>query len=254
MSGCVAALYRYPVKGFSPELLETVLLTPGAGFPNDRVYAVEDGPSGFDADAPAHIPKMRFTVLAKIPDVARIRTRYNEANAGLRAEAPGRPPFESSLRDEAGRNAFATWLAEALDQQFTGPLRVIGAPGGHRFFDHPQGAVSLINLESVRDLEAQLGRAIDPLRFRANIYIEGWPAWSELETVDRVVEIGSVRARAFKPIQRCLATHVDPRTGVRDIEMVEELRSRYGHVLCGVYLQIEAGGEAGVGYPVRLAP
>lgn len=252
MSGRLAGLYRYPVKGFTPEPLETASLAPGAGVPNDRIYAVEDGPSGFDPEAPAHIPKMRFTVLAKIPEVARIHTRYEETSGVLHAEAPEQTRFEASLREEAGRDAFAAWLTEVLTGHTHGPLRVIVAPGAHRFFDHPQGMVSAINLKSLRDLEAKLGRPVDPLRFRANLYIEGLPAWSELEAVGRSVEIGGARARVFKPIQRCVATHVDPGTGLRDIEMLEELRAQYGHVLCGVYLHVELAGELRVGDPVRL--
>ena len=42
--GRVAALYRYPVKGMSPEPLENVGLTAGEFFPADRKYAIENGP------------------------------------------------------------------------------------------------------------------------------------------------------------------------------------------------------------------
>ena len=44
----IAALYRYPVKGLSPEPLERVSLQAGGTFPGDRAFAIENGPSGFD--------------------------------------------------------------------------------------------------------------------------------------------------------------------------------------------------------------
>ena len=81
MSGHAAAIFRHPIKGFTPEALSTVQLAPGEGFPFDRLYAVENGPSGFDAAQPAFVPKQKFTVLAHIPKVAAARTRYDETTA-----------------------------------------------------------------------------------------------------------------------------------------------------------------------------
>lgn len=253
MSGVVEMLTRHPVKGFTPEQLQRVTLAPGAGFPWDRAFAVEDGPSGFDPDAPGHISKQKFTVLAKIPAVARVRTRFDDATQVFHAEAPCAEPITANLNTAGGRDAFAAWLTEALRDDLRGPLRVLPAPGEHRFFDHPQGLVSLINLESVRDIEARIGRPVDPLRFRANVYVSGWPAWSELEAENRTIVLGDTRLLVFKSITRCAATQVDPDTGVRDIEMVETLHREYGHVLCGLYLHVERGGELKVGDAAEFA-
>ena len=90
MTGHIAALYRHPVKGFTPERLSHAELTAGGPFPCDRLYAVENGPSGFDPCAPGFIPKQKFTVLAAIPEVAKARTAYDEASATLTA-TPIRP-------------------------------------------------------------------------------------------------------------------------------------------------------------------
>jgi len=253
VSGVVEMLTRHPVKGFTPEQVQSVTLAPGSGFPWDRSFAVEDGPSGFDPNAPGHVSKQKFTVLAKIPAVARVRTRFDDASQTFHAEAPDAAPIAARLDTNEGRDAFAAWLTDVLRDDIRGPLRVLPAPGGHRFFDHPQGLVSLINLASVRDIERRIGRHVDPLRFRANIYVSGWPAWSELETENRTLTSGDTRMRVFKPITRCAATHVDPDTGARDIEMVETLHREYGHLLCGLYLHVEQGGELKVGDAAAFA-
>ncbi len=253
MSGRIAALYRYPLKGFTPEPLSEIALRVGAGVAHDRAYAVEDGPSGFEPEAPAHVTKMRFTVLAKIPEVAQVRTRYDETTGTLHAEAPNAAPVAACLSEESGRAAFASWLTEVLGEKASGPLRVLAAPGAHRFYDHPQGDVSIINLESVRDLERRLNRQIDPLRFRANLYLDGWPAWSELDRENEIVQLGRARASVLKSIQRCVATHVDPTNGVRDLDMLTALRSEYGHLLCGLYLNIVEPGAIRVGDEIRFA-
>lgn len=252
MQAQVAALYRHPVKGFTPERLGQARLVAGACFPCDRLYAVEDGPSGFDPDAPAHISKMKFTVLAKIPRVAKARTAYDEATGVLAASAEGLPDFAGDLRGEAGRRGFEAWLADLLGDEVRGPLRVVEGPGAYRFMDSRSGYVSIVNLASVRDLADKLGRPVDPLRFRANLYVEGWPTWAENDWTGRTMAVGEARAEVLKPIVRCAATHVDPVAAERDIEVVKALFDHYGHMFCGIYLNVEEGGTVREGDGVAM--
>jgi hypothetical protein len=242
--GSVQALYRHPVKGFTPERLERTHLSTGEGIAWDRAFAIEDGPSGFDPAAPAFVSKMRFTVLAKMPMLARLQTRFDDATGQFSVESEA-GAFSACLFDAAGRHAFAAWLQDVLGAEAAGALRVLPAPGAHRFFDHPQGDVSLINLASVRDLAQRLGRPIDPLRFRANIYVEGWPPWAEDEA--KAVALGAASADVFKPIVRCAATHVDLERGVRDIDLVGELHRLFGRTTCGVYLHVTDGAVVSQG-------
>jgi uncharacterized protein YcbX len=247
MTGHLAALFRHPIKGFTPEQLRQADLTAGGPFPCDRIYAVENGPSGFDPAVPAFIPKQKFTVLARMPQVARARTAYDEATGVLRASAPGLEDFTGALTTPEGRAAFAAWLAVLLGEEAQGPLKVLEAGPGHRFMDHPLGAVSIINLASLRDLEARIGRPLDPLRFRANLYVEGWPAWAENGWAGRELMLGFARAKVFKAIVRCAATHVDPVTAERDMDVIKALFDNYGHMDCGVYVHVTDGGRVTVG-------
>ena len=252
MTGVITALYRYPIKGFTPEPVEAAALTPGGAFPCDRLFAVENGPSGFNPDAPAFIPKQRFAVLARSAAVATVTTRYEEAADVLMAQAPGRPAFRESLSHETGRDAFARWLTPVLGDDVTGPLRMIDGRG-HRFLDHPGGHVSILNLASVRDIEARLGVAVDPLRFRANLHVDGWAPWVENGWTSAMMKLGAnAEASVFKPITRCAATQVDPATAIRDIDMTTELHRLYGHVLCGIYVQVSAGGVIAPGDAASL--
>jgi Uncharacterized Fe-S protein len=246
MTGHIAALYRHPIKGFTPEQLQSAQLTAGAAFPCDRLFAIENGPSGFDPAAPAYLPKQKFTVLMSIAEVAKARTRYDEATGVLTASAEGRPDFAGSLHESAGQEAFAAWLTPLLGEEVRGELKVVQSPGYH-FTDHPLGHVSIVNLASIRDLEARTGREIDPLRFRGNIYVEGWPAWAENEWTERELMVGFARAKVFKPIVRCAATHVNPTTAERDMDVVKALFDNYGHMNLGIYVHVTQSGPIAVG-------
>ena len=251
MIGKLESMWRYPVKGFTAETLDRATLAAGDFFPCDRLFAIEDGPSGFDPAAPAWIAKQRFTVLAKIAAVARARTAYDEASGVLVARADGQSDFCGALDDERGRDGFAAWLTTLLRDDAAGTLKVVQAPG-HRFTDHPSGFVSILNLASVRDFEGKVGRRLDPLRFRANLHVEGWPPWVETQAVGRRVRIGGALARVTSQIVRCAATHVDPTSAQRDFDLVPALFEAYGHRHCGVYVALETGAAVAVGDPIEL--
>lgn len=244
MEALITGMFRYPVKGFSAESLSQADLVPGRAIAQDRRWVVENGPSGFDPEAPKYVPKMKFAVLAAHPVVAAARTRV--VGTALSASAPGRPDFHGDLGADAGRAGFAGWVRDLLGEDAREGVRVLQAPD-YQFLDHPAGHVSIVNLASVRDLEARIGRPVDPLRFRANLYVEGWPPWVENGWKGRNLLVGFARATVFAPIVRCAATEVDPQTAERDLPLVEHLFEQYGHRDCGIYVQVTHGGTVRVG-------
>ena len=247
LRGQIVALWRHPLKGFTPEPLTQVALRPGEGLPFDRCWAVEHGSSGFDPAAPAHISKFRFVALAPMPAAARVRTRLDEATGRLHASADGAAETSADLTDPADAARFAAWLTEVLGAAVEAPLKVTQAPG-HRFFDHPQGLVSLTSLASVTALAAAVGAPLDPRRLRGNIEITGWPAFAETDLrPGQRIRLGSAMAEVFKPIQRCVATHVNPDTAEVDLDLVPALQRLTGHANCGVYLHILEAGDVRVG-------
>jgi len=134
-----------------------------------------------------------------------------------------------------------------MPAELRGPPKVLAAPTGYRFTDSRSGFVSIINLASVAALETLLGVAVHPLRFRANVYVTGWPAWHEFDLLDREIAIGDARLKVTKRIARCAATNVDPDTGIRDLAIPDTLMRTYDHMDCGIYAQVIAGGEIAPG-------
>jgi uncharacterized protein YcbX len=129
------------------------------------------------------------------------------------------------------------------------------APEEFRFTDSRRGFVSIINLASVAALEAAVGLPVNPLRFRANLYVQGWPAWAEFDLVGKEIAIGAnVRLQGSKRIQRCAATDVDPDTGIRDLTIPRTLMNAFGHVDCGIYAEVLAGGLIATGDSIEPAP
>jgi hypothetical protein len=96
-------------------------------------------------------------------------------------------------------------------------------------------------------VEAIVGLPVHPLRFRANLYVSGWPPWHECELLGQTLAIGDARLKVVKRITRCAAINVDPETAVRDLDIPPTLMRRLGHNECGIYAEVTAGGTIGVG-------
>lgn len=243
----IAGLYHYPVKGLSPQETAAVDLKADGYFPCDRLFALENGPSGFDPAAPAHQPKVKFLMLMKNGALAGLSTRYDEALGVLTIEQGGREVVRADLRTPEGRAEVEVFLADYLGDEIRGRVRLLEAPAGFRFTDSKTGFVSLINLASVAAIEAAQGAKVDPMRFRGNLYVEGAEAWAEADWPGRRLQVGDAILTVLKMTDRCAATEVEPGTGRRDMDIVQTIRKAFGHIDCGVYARVEKGGRVSCG-------
>ncbi len=243
----IASLYRYPVKGLSPQPLSFTDLETGGYFPGDRLFAFENGPSGFDPERPEHQPKIKFLMLMRHARLAALATRYDDASRILSIRRDGREVARGDLADPRQRAELEAFFTDYLGEEIRGPVRLLAAPEGFRFTDSKSGFVSLVNLASVAAIGAAAGLRLDPLRFRANIYLEGLDAWGETELVGKTIQLGGARLEILKMTDRCAATGVAPGVGLRDIDVVETIRKGFGHIDCGVYARVTQGGRIAVG-------
>jgi len=247
----IASIYRYPVKGLSPDPLPRVALRIGETLPADRRYAIENGPSGFEPGAPAWMPKSHFLMLMRDEWLAALQTRFDDASHVLTIRHNGAIAAQGDLETPEGRAAIERFFASRYASQIKGPPKVLTSPG-HSFSDVARKVVSIINLASVRAIESMVGHPVHPLRFRANLYVEGWPAWHEFDLLDRTIASGDARLKVVKRIVRCAAVNVDPHTAERDLAIPQALQRRLGHGDCGIYAEVTTGGSIAVGDTIMV--
>jgi uncharacterized protein YcbX len=247
----LSALYRYPVKGLTPELLQRVEVAPGETLPFDRAYAIENGPGRFDPDAPRHLPKISFLMLMRDERLATLRSTFDDTTHTLTIARGGKPVVSGQLATALGRQLVEQFLAAYMKAELRGAPKIVSAPG-HSFSDVSAKCVHIVNLASVRELERTVGRPVDPLRFRANVYIEGVAPWAELDWLGKEIGIGPARLAVFARTGRCEATNVDPATGARDMAIPAALQRIWGHTDFGIYAKVIAGGVLATGAHVSM--
>jgi uncharacterized protein YcbX len=201
----VVAVYDYPVKGAAGRLHRRLHVDPAIGVVNDRRCAFKRR-----ADIPNEwAPKGAFFV--------------GMNTALMVAQVP------VFVTDRDGNEQLdPQWLDVVAKRLGVDGLDVLDTQGAFSLADRPRRYVSIINLASVRRLGEFLGTAIDPARFRMNVWIDGLEPFAELDWVEghpgtRDIQVGSVRLRVDEACVRCKAIEANPHTGEYDLELQKAL-------------------------------
>jgi uncharacterized protein len=244
-------LYRYPVKGLTAEALEQAEVREGGAIPWDRAFALAHGDAGFDPANPAWLPKWNFLCQMKHAKAAMLFSVFDPGSKMLRIRAPDGSGIEANAMTDAGRREIGSFLTNYLGEEARGQPSFHHVPG-HVFGDQKKPVVSLNNLASLKDFESKVGAKRHRRRFRANVWFSGAPAWAEREWIGREIQLGGAVLRVVKATTRCPATEVNPETGERDADTLNELRSLYGHVELGVHAEVINSGRFSIGDAMEL--
>jgi uncharacterized protein YcbX len=257
----VVALYRYPLKGFTPEECDTLTVLGEGRIAGDRVLGIRFA----DTEAPDHAWSRKHGMLALIntPGLARLRVTFDSKASRLRVSLGASLLVDGNLNPEGRRRisvALTDYVLKLDENPLTShperlPLRVIGNGHTPRYHDDESGRVTLHGRESLRALENALGQDVSELRFRSNIAVEGFTAWEEQSWVGRKIRVGAVEFDVAKPKTRCLATHANPTSGDRDLPILTTLTQKLGQeypTFAVAMVPSRGGGEIRVGDEVLI--
>src|SRR5258708_14829969 len=248
----VAACERSPATGVPRAPPRGVALGVGHMIAAARRYAIENGRSGSDAAGPVWMPKSCFLMLMRDERLAGLQTHFQDNTHLLTIRENGKVVARGDLETAEGRACIEAFFAANFALELKGQPKIISG-GGHSFSDVARKVVSIINLGSVAAIENMIGLPVHPLRFRANLYVSGWPAWHEFELLDQTLAIGEARLKVVKRIVRCAAINVDPATAERDLNIPPALMRQLGHNECGVYAEVVADGTIAAGDVVTIS-
>ena len=265
----LAAIHLYPVKSTRRVAVAEARVEP-RGLAGDRRFMLVD-------------PAGEFVTARKHPRLLLVQAGVEEGGLSLRA--PGRPELRVPAAagsgellevriwgDRCAAEAVAAeadaWFREFLGREVRlvrlpehrrRPARGPGAREGDEVSFADSLPALLVNLASVRELEARVGEPLGPERFRPNLVVEGAPPFAEDRW--REIRIGGaagVRFEVARPCPRCGLVTADPETG-RIHPRGEPLRTLAsfrrgpsGEVFFGQNLIPRSVGTLRVGDPVEV--
>lgn len=243
----IKQLYRYPLKGLSPEALSSVPVEVGKAIKSDRCLAFAHQATPFDPVAPQHHPKIDFLMLMKNEKLSALQTTFDETTRTLQIQQQGKIVAQGQVDTAVGRQQLEAFMATYLQGEIPAPPKLVYAQDvDYTFSDVAARVISCINLATLRELSQVFGKALHPLRFRANLYFDECDAFAELNWVGKTLQLGTATVQVLKAIERCAATNVNPETAQRDLQIPQTLMQTFGHRHCGIYVQVVEAGEIAV--------
>lgn len=120
------------------------------------------------------------------------------------------------------------------------------------FFD--LDPVSVLFDTWLRDGERLVGRGLEPLRYRPNLFVRATPDFcaAENDLVDRVLAVGDVRLRVSQPIHRCVTTTYDLLTGESDPRILSVIANERANTM-GIYAHVVRRGTLRAGDTIAFA-
>lgn len=247
MTGTVAEIWRHPIKSHGAEALDSATLTEGKTLPGDRLWAVlhdaaKPNPEGWS-------PCQNFSRVAKAPGLAAIRANLHADGATVTLSHPTQPDL--TFAPDRETEAFLAWVTPLVPANRAQPVTLL-RNDDRGFTDSPDPTVSLCNLASNRAVGQKLDQELSPLRWRGNFWLDGLDLWEEFEWVGRRVALGTAELEVIEPIERCMATMANPKTGTRDADTLKALETGWGHRNFGVYAVVTKSGEVPLGAELRV--
>lgn len=247
--GTVESLWRYPVKSMSGEAM-TEMFMGFSGIYGDRCYAFKNSSArkGFPyLSATAKAQMLRFRPQFRYPERAAKPPNLIEAMD----IAPGVNPANAEPEDLSLDVVTPFGSRHAVDDPALAEMLCEGLRGeNHLTLLRSDRAltdcrpVSLISLQTVRQIEAEAGFFIDKRRFRANVYLDllSGKGFGEDEFVGRRLRIGSrAEVMILERDPRCKMISLDPETGEHNPEVLR--RVARAHAACaGVYAAVLVEG------------
>lgn len=243
MTGTVAALWRHPIKSHGRQALDAITLIAGQTMPYDRRWAVTSGASRYQGGwDECHA----FMIGTRNPALAAMTATLDEESQTVHLQHPALPDISIQPDDPQSAAAFITWVTPLTPPGRAAPHAIVTA-GQRGMTDTKYPSVSIMNTASHAAVADQLGKPLEPERWRGNIWLDGLPPWAEWDWIGRDIRIGAVTLRIQERIARCAHTAASPETGLRDADTLGALRDGWTHTDFGVYAAVMTGGRIALG-------
>ena len=254
----VGSLWRYPVKSMAGEEVAEAFLG-FSGVYGDRCYAFRDAAArkGFPY-LNANVQQRMLLYRPRFRDPSRAAFPPNLAEA--REIAPGVTPANAEPGDmdldvvtpDGGVvSVDDPQLLEMLGEGLRGEHQLRLVRSDRALTDCRP--VSLISLQTIRQVGAESGVNVDGRRFRANVYLDlgGGDGFGEDGWVGRRLRIGpSAVVAVVERDPRCKMVSLDPDTGGHDPQVLRAV-ARTHEAYAGVYCCVLAEGTVAKGDPVE---
>jgi uncharacterized protein YcbX len=254
----VESLWRYPVKSMAGEELAEAFVG-FSGVYGDRCYAFRDSAArvGFPyLNANVQQSMLLYRPRFRHPERAAAPPNLAEATAIAAGVTPANPELGDMALDVVTPQGEVVSvddpkLIEMLREGLRGEHHLTLVRSDRALTDCRP--VSLLSLQTGRQIEEEVSVAVDKRRFRANIYLDlaAGGGFGEDSWVGRKLRVGPrALVAVLERDTRCKMISLDPDTGRHDPKVLRKVAQAHG-ACAGVYCAVLIEGVVSKGDPVE---
>lgn len=248
---CLTDIWRHPIKGLGRERLEYARLYTEKTLPWDRHWAIAHKDAKIDYDNPIWARCLNFARAARGHKLMAASCKLDDTSGNVTLTHPELPTICVNPDNPNDADVLVNWVSKISDPKRSMPAAVYKAPD-RGMTDSSTASLSLHTKASLDALSQAVGAPLDQRRFRGNLWLDGAKAWDEFNWLGKSARIGDVEFQITKRIERCVATTINPDTGISDQETLAALKSNWGHQDFGVQAVVTKPGRIQLGNEFEL--
>ena len=239
-NGNLKKIYYCPIKSLSFNELSLAKIDKNIGIINDRCFAFTRGLNLIQSNEHKNFPKTRnlnnFLTLRNTPSLKKFNFIFDYKEKLKKLYKDNKLILNTNMLNKNDIKNIENFITNT-DSKIKKPVFLIHNNKIPFFDTAPNISISMINLNTIKDLEKILNKDIHFERFRANLYIENLKPWEEFNFIDKKLLIGNIKFEVSGKIPRCKITNINPQNYDLDMNIPRELLNNFGHSDFGVYLK-----------------
>jgi len=257
MNGIISSIHFSPIKSLSFTNIESCEIKKNLGILNDRKFAfsrIVDAEKALLIEKNPNERKLNnFLSLKNSPVLNKYNFTYKDNKLAL---ILGGEEQISIIADDLDQRSKLINKLIDLESSLMKPMFLL-QNNEFPFYDTSNSnkvfnSISLINLNSIEDLEKRINQKVEFQRFRGNFYVDGIDAWEEQNWIGKNIKINDVLFKVERNIPRCAAINLKPKTDNSDLNLLQSLKKAYNHFDMGIYLRSLNDGKIKVGNKIKL--
>ena len=256
MNCTIVSIHCCPVKTLSFQTVKSCEIKKNLGMPNDRIFAFSRGVNYEKAKQIEKNPNERklnnFLTLKNSPVLNKYNFIYEKNKLTLTIK--DKKLISIDLDNQENFSLISEKLLE-LETSLEKPIFFL-KNSDFPFYDttssnNVMNSISLININSIKDLEKKINKKLEIQRFRGNFYVEGIKAFEERSWINKVIKINNILFKVQNHIPRCTAINLKPKTDDNSLNLLQSLKNNFNHFDMGIYLIALEDGIINVGDKIQ---
>ena len=225
-------IWRYPIKGFNGEKLNSVFLKKNNIIPGDREFALKrNRDKNIKNKDNQWKPKRNFIQLLNYPEISKFHIVIDKNLDSLSISFDDKKKINFNIYDN---NKISEFFHKRLIKSLKTSLSFIKLKE-NGFTDNFNPYVSICGDASIGEVSKRSKLRLENERFRINFILKTDKPFEEFSWVGKIITLGESKIKIIEKVGRCSAINIQPKTSHNKKDLIQIMLNQLGHKNLGVF-------------------